>query len=43
MAVEDIYGNKRKYELFKETYREELINPTHKTRKYVCSNANNLK
>jgi len=43
MAEDDIYGNKRKYELFKKHYRQELINPTNKHRKYTCSNPDNLK
>jgi len=43
MAEDDIYGNKRKYEFFKRCYKEELITPTRKKRKYICSNAENLK
>jgi len=42
MADEDIYGNKRKYENFKGYYKKELISPTKKTRKYICSFPANL-
>ncbi len=42
MAVDDIYGNKRKYDNFKGYYRKELINPSRKNRKYICRFSANL-